>query len=71
MLNASDDWKSAFVAAILGESNIAAELMRQGAAGFATRPEFKGIANMLRDRAEDARLAEREHAMDFEDWNVI
>ncbi len=62
MLNASDDWKSAFVAAILGESSIA----KPGA-----RPESKGIANMLRDRAEDARLAERERSIDFADWNVV
>ena len=71
MLNASDDWKTAFVAAILGESNIAAELMRQGAAGLAPRPESKGIANMLRDRAEDARRSGREHSTDFADWDFV
>jgi hypothetical protein len=70
MLNASDDWKSAFVAAILGESKIAAEVMEQGAANLVTRPETKGIANMLHDRAEDIRLAKQE-TLAFEDWSVV
>jgi hypothetical protein len=49
-LNASDEWKVAFVAAILGEGQIAKP---------ASHPESQGIANLLSDMAKDLHLARR------------
>lgn len=51
------DWHLAFAAALLNESAEAADRMELAAAKFEKNPATRGIANMLRDRAEDIRCA--------------
>lgn len=51
------EWKLAFVAALLSDGREAADKLELAAAKFEENPETRGIAKMLRDRAEDLRLA--------------
>jgi hypothetical protein len=53
----STDWKLAMVAALLSESDAAADHMELAAAKFEENCAARGIANILRDRADDIRRA--------------
>jgi hypothetical protein len=51
------DWKLAFFAGLLSDDAESPEQLEIAAAMFEENPETKGIANLLRDRADDIRLA--------------
>lgn len=52
----TSEWKLAMVAALLSESDAAsADELDLAAARFEANPDARGIANMLRDRADDIR----------------
>jgi hypothetical protein len=53
----STDWKLAMVAALLSECDAAADHMELAAAMLEENRAARGIANILRDRADDIRRA--------------
>lgn len=55
------DWHVAFSAALLNESAEAADRMELAAAELEKNPATRGIANILRDRAEDIRRARKQN----------
>jgi len=55
------DWHLAFTAALLNESAEAADRMELAAAELEKSPATRGIANILRDRAEDIRRASKQN----------
>lgn len=55
------DWHVAFSAALLTESAEAADRMELAAAELEKNPATRGIANILRDRAEDIRRASKQN----------
>lgn len=63
----TDEWKVAFAAALLGEGEETAAQMDLAAAKFDENPATRGIANLLRDRADDLR---RVSAEDRELWQA-
>lgn len=50
-------WKLAFFHALIGDGEETAHHMELVADRFDQNPETKGLANLLRDRASDLRLA--------------
>lgn len=68
MLNASSHLKRAVVSALLCDDRNAVGLMEIYASTLELSNETKGIANLLRDRAEDMKLG---RGSDFEDWSVV
>lgn len=61
----TDEWKVAFAAALLGNGEETAVEIELAAAKFDEDPATRGIANLLRDRANDLR---RISAEDRELW---
>lgn len=51
------EWKHSMVAALLADGEAAADHLELAAAEFEKNPQTRGIANILRDRAEDIRRA--------------
>lgn len=61
----TDEWKVAFASALLGDGEETAAEIELAAAKFDKDPATRGIANLLRDRANDLR---RISAEDRELW---
>jgi hypothetical protein len=68
MLNESSHFKRAVVSALLCDNINAVGQMEIYASTLELSDETKGIANLLRDRAEDMELGS---TRDFEDWSVV
>lgn len=56
----TDDWKLAFACALLGDGEETAAQMELAAAKFDDNPATRGIAHLLRDRANDLRRVSAE-----------